>query len=360
MIWRSGLGRQILLSMAVVTIISGLTVFTSFYVVVVIFDIFFRSAPILDTDARFDGIDLLTLTSAILSALLVTAFVAIKLTERILSPLNSLAASTRQIAGGNLAARALPGDQSLREIAQLVEDFNAMARKLQDMANNLACWNAAVAHELRTPLTILKGKLQGVADGVLTADEKNIRSLVVQTDGLARLVNDLRVVTLADAGYLELEIAPVDLALEIRKVTDTVEPSLRKAGFSLKLFVQNVIVHADAVRLRQAFLALLSNTERYADPCEIGIYVFLLETTALIRIEDLGPGLPPSFANRAFEPFARADDSCSRIYGGSGLGLSVVRAIAEAHGGKASCWNSSRGGAIFEISLPVVATRSGD
>lgn len=354
MIWHSGLGRQILLSMTVVAIISGLTVFTSFYAVMVILDIFFPSVPILDMDTRFDNIDLFTLISAMLIALLMTAFVAIKLTKRILAPLNSLAASTRQIAGGNLAARAIPGDYSPREIGQLVEDFNTMAGKLQHMANNLACWNAAVAHELRTPLTILKGRLQGVADGVFTADEKMIRSLVVQTDGLARLVNDLRVVTLADAGYLELKITPVDLALEIRRVAEIVEPSLRKAGFSLNLSVQNLIVQADAVRLRQAFLALLSNTERYADPCEIDIQVLPLETKALIRIEDLGPGLPPSFEKRAFEPFARADGSCSRIYGGSGLGLSVVRAIAEAHGGKASCWNSSRGGAIFEISLPGV------
>ncbi len=103
----------------------------------------------------------------------------------------------------------------------------------------------------------------------------------------------------------------------------------------------------------KALLALLENARRYATPGRIEISTLKLSGAVIIRVEDAGPGLPPDFAKRAFEPFTRNEPSRSRRYGGSGLGLSVVRAIAEAHGGQASYRTSSRGGATFEISFQV-------
>ncbi|QWW71447.1 HAMP domain-containing protein (plasmid) [Rhizobium sp. WYJ-E13] len=351
MIRRPALSRQILLSMAVVTMIAVLVVFFGVYVIYAILISLFPY--LLDEDSWLpSGTDLLILTGLAFPALLVAGFVSLKLAARILVPINSLAESARRIADGDLTARATPGDHSLGETAHLVADFNIMAQKLQDMADNVAFWNAAIAHELRTPLTILKGRLQGVADGLFPVDEKLIDGLMVQTEGLTRLVNDLRVVTLADAGRLDLQIELIDLAAEIRKVADVVAPSLQQAGFSLELALVDMTVPADAVRLRQVLLALLNNAQRYARPGRIEVFTLASGNEAVIRVEDSGPGLPPNFDKRAFEPFTRADDSRSRLYGGSGLGLSIVRAIAEAHGGQASCRNSSRGGAVFEISLP--------
>lgn len=350
MILRAALGRQIMLSMAAVTIIAVMLVVFGLYIAYALIISFY---PDLDSDSLIpSGTDLLILAVLLFLALLVAGLVSLKLASRILVPINSLAKSARQIAAGDLTARAIPGDHSLGETSQLVSDFNFMAQKLQDMADDVAYWNAAIAHELRTPLTVLNGKLQGVADGVFLPDDKLISSLIVQTEGLTRLVNDLRMVTLANAGHLNLSVEKANLADEIRKLALILEPSLREAGFFLELHLQDVTVSVDVTRLRQALMALLNNAQHYSTPGQIEISIIIIEYTAVVRIEDSGPGLPPDFIDHAFDPFTRADNSRSRLFGGSGLGLSVVRAIAEAHGGKASCRNSNRGGSIFEIAFP--------
>lgn len=352
--WRRGLSRQILLLIVAVTVISAFFVYVGFYAAYALIAKFFPDMP-LDDSWLPSVSDLLTLAASILFALSVAGILALKLAQRILAPLNSLAESARRIANGDLTARAIPGDKSLGETALLVDDFNAMAQKLQVMADDVAYWNAAIAHELRTPLTILKGKLQGVADGVFVPTEELIRNLLLQIDGLARLVDDLRVVTLADSGRLDLQIERVALATDVREVASIVESTLKGAGFSLRLTLLDLTVLADPMRIRQALLALLNNVQRYATPGRVEITTLTFDSKAIIRIEDSGPGLPLEFAKRAFDPFTRADASRSRLYGGSGLGLSVVRAIAEAHGGQAACHNSDRGGAVFEISLPLAS-----
>lgn len=297
------------------------------------------------------GTDLLTLAVLVLVALIAAVAIALKLTARILTPLNSLAESARRIAKGDLAARAVPGDRSLGETAHLVDDFNAMAQRLQDMADGMVHWNAAIAHELRTPLTILRGKLQGMADGVFEPDQTLLRNLLVQIDGLTRLVDDLHVVTLADSRRLSLQVEEVALATEVQRVVDLVGPSLAEAGFSLDLKLADITVSVDAARIRQALIALLENARRYAKRGRIEIVTRASGGWVLLSVEDEGPGLPPEFVPRAFEAFTRADPSRSRHLGGSGLGLSIVRAIAEAHGGKASYRGSPRGGAVFEIAI---------
>jgi two-component system sensor histidine kinase AdeS len=352
MIWRHGLSRQILLSMVVVTLTAALVVFFGFYISFAILVRFFPA--LVNYDWMPSTTDLLIFTFLIFLALLAAGAIAFKLAARILTPLNSLAESARRIANGDLSARAVPGDQSLGETAHLVADFNAMAQRLQDIAEDMIAWNAAIAHELRTPLTILRGRLQGIADGVFTPDEALIRNLLLQIDGISRLVDDLRTVTLADNGRLDLRVGSVALAAEIRSVVDLLEPSLQNAGFSLELTLIDLVVLGDATRIRQALLALLDNAQRYAKPGRIEISTLKSDASAVIRIEDDGPGLPPEFARRAFDPFARGEPSRSRRYGGSGLGLSVVRAIADAHGGRVAYRTSSRGGAVFEVTLPLL------
>lgn len=350
--WRHGLSRQILLSMATATLTAALMVFVGFYISYVLTVTFFPALANYDSLLP-TGVDLLTLICTILLALIAAGAIALKLATRILSPLNSLAESARRIAKGDLTARAVSGDQSLGETAVLVADFNAMAQKLQDMAEGMVSWNAAIAHELRTPLTVLRGRLQGMADGVFAPDEALIRNLLQQIDGLSRLVDDLRLVTLADSGRLELKAEAISLAEEICGVADLLRPALEEAGFSLELHLIDLAIVGDGVRVRQALLALLDNAQRYARPSRIDISILKLDHSAIVCIEDEGPGLPPEFARQAFDPFTRGEPSRSRRSGGSGLGLSVVRSIAEAHGGGITYRTSPRGGAVFELTLPL-------
>ncbi|RQS61516.1 HAMP domain-containing protein [Burkholderia sp. Bp8963] len=350
---RNRLSRQIVLSMGLVSVTTTLIVLVGSFI---IYGLLFTLSP----PSRGSAMDLLIphpsdyliFAMLLMTGLLAAVIVATRLARRILTPLNSLAEGARRIAAGDLAARATPGDRSLGETALLVDDFNAMAVRLQGMASDMTAWNAAIVHELRTPLTILRGRLQGLKDGVFAPDTALFRGLLHQVEGLSRLVDDLHIVTLQDIGRLEMNIQPTDIALEVQSAVDSVGDALHEAGFSVELATPAVVLQCDGTRIRQALLALLDNARRYAVPGKLRIELAVVASSVVLRVEDEGPGLSPEFARHAFEPFTRADVSRSRQFGGSGLGLSVVRAIAQAHHGQVRYCTSRAGGSIFELEIP--------
>ncbi|TCW86872.1 two-component sensor histidine kinase [Burkholderia sp. SRS-46] len=349
------LSRQIVLSMGLASVTTTLIVVAGAFIA---YGLLFTVSPPPPSSGRAIDLlipntsDYLIFVALLMTGLLVAVVVATRLARRILKPLNSLAESARRIAAGDLAARAIPGDRSLGETALLVDDFNAMAKRLQGMTAEMTAWNAAIVHELRTPLTILRGRLQGLKDGVFTPDEALFRGLLHHVEGLSRLVDDLHIVTLQDIGRLEMNIQPTDIALEVQSAVDSVGDALHEAGFSVELATVPVVLQCDGARIRQALHALLDNARRYAVPGKLRIELAVLASSVALRVEDEGPGLSPEFARHAFDPFTRADVSRSRQFGGSGLGLSVVRAIAQAHNGHARYRPSGTGGSVFELDIP--------
>lgn len=297
--------------------------------------------------------ELVWMIGTIIVALCVAGYVAIRLSRRILTPLNSVAHSLREMAQGNLHARASPDDHSLGETGQLVRDFNAMAERLQSMTHEQQFWNAAVAHELRTPVTILRGRLQGLAEGVFVPSTEMFDGLLRQVEGLSRLIEDLRVVSLNDSGHLQLDLAPTRIAEDVSSTVQAFASHLQARGFSLQveLEAQDVAV-CDAFRLRQALSVLLENALNHADPGVLTISARVKDGLFTVSVEDVGPGISPDIASSVFEAFRRGDPSRSRSSGGSGLGLAVVKAIAEAHGGHAVC-QPSGAGTRFTLQWPV-------
>ncbi|MDQ2082684.1 ATP-binding protein [Xanthobacteraceae bacterium Astr-EGSB] len=348
---RYRLSRQITLSMSVVVAIAVLMVFVGTFIFYGIYLAWFPPPPGPPTLLP-EAPDFVLIAVFLLLGLAIAIHAALRLTRRILAPLNSLAEGARKIAAGDLTARAAAGDRSLGETAQLVDDFNAMAQRLQDVAESMASWNAAIAHELRTPLTILRGRLHGLTDGVFEPSDELFRSLLAQVESLSRLVDDLRIVTLSDSQRLDMRVEPTDLAMEVSQAVEAMRPALVEAGFSVQVMPQPVTLSCDGPRIRQALLAILENARRYATPGVLKIVMHLEKAHIVLAVEDEGPGLSAEFAAQAFDAFARAEPSRSRQYGGSGLGLSVVRTIAEAHGGHARYRISNTGGSVFEIVLP--------
>lgn len=350
-----GLSQQIVLSMsALVLVVILLSVLGSY----VFYALWFANEPPPDTSdwiptaPEWAWMGLTTLI-----ALALAVFVAVNLARRILLPLTSVAESLRRVAQGELDARAVSEDRSLGEAALLVDDFNTMAERLQRMAQEQLFWNAAIAHELRTPVTILRGRLQGLVEGVFVPDAAQFRSLLAQVEGLSRLIEDLRVVGLADGGYLELHWREVELSAEIDAVVQLVAPVLQDAGFRMEFDLLAAHVRCDPQRIRQALLALLENARSHAEPGTLRIESRHSHGEYSLRVEDSGPGVPPELAEHIFDAFQRGGRSRSQGSGGSGLGLAVVRAIALAHGGQALCRPSLLGGSVFEIRWP--ADRNG-
>jgi two-component system, OmpR family, sensor histidine kinase AdeS len=266
----------------------------------------------------------------------------------------SVAGAARQIADGDLTARAAPIAFASREEAQLTMDFNAMAASLQRAERELAASTASIAHELRTPLTVLRGRLHCIADGVFALAPAEIEGLLFQVEGLARLVDDLQTLSLANSDRLVLAMAETDLANEVRRVLAATLPDLEAAGLEPVLDLSRATLSADGTRVRQAIGAILANARRYAaDSGLLRVTTRLEEGEALLEIVDHGPGLPEGAGDQAFDRFWRGETSRSRNTGGTGLGLAVVRAIVEAHGGRATIGNHSGGGTIFEMRLPL-------
>jgi len=361
MVRRRSLSRRLILSMGLVSLITTLIGFVGSFIIYTLLYWNTPPEPELSTEGfTLEPVDYLIAWVLLLLGLIASVVIALRLTRRLLVPLDSLAEGARRIAAGDLSVRATPGDRSLGETAQLVDDFNSMAVRLEDMASDVSAWNAAIAHELRTPLTILSGRLQGVKDGVFEPSERLIDGLIDQVNGLTRLVEDLRTVTLQDSGHLALHIAPVRLADEIRLLLDTVQPQLTAAGMAVELSLIDTPVVCDAARIRQALAALLDNARRYAGQGTLRVALFSHRHEITLRVEDSGPGLTPDFARLAFDPFTRAESSRLRQLGGSGLGLSVVRAVALAHGGSVQYCSSPEGGARFDLTFPQPPARAAD
>ncbi|MFB4370991.1 MULTISPECIES: ATP-binding protein [unclassified Pseudomonas] len=299
------------------------------------------------------GIEMLWMAGTILVALCIAGYVGVRLSRRILTPLNSVAHSLREIAQGNLQARAAPDDRALGEAGQLVRDFNTMAERLQSVTREQQFWNAAVAHELRTPVTILRGRLQGLAEGVFTPNTETFEGLLRQVEGLGRLIEDLRVLSLGDSDHLQLDLASTCPAEGIAATVQAFTGRLQARGFEVQLQLdEQSCVICDEFRLRQALIALLENALVHADPGPLHIEAGVVDDSYQLSVTDSGPGIDAELAAQVFEAFRRGDPSRSRNSGGSGLGLAVVKAIALAHGGQAHCERAG-GGTRFIVELPL-------
>lgn len=305
----------------------------------------------IDDDLTLINLFLLAMIAAI--SILLTSIVAVFLASRIGKPLDAVSLAATQVAGGDLSARADVGEGGSGETARLIENFNVMAAALERFERQSVESSAAIAHELRTPLTILRGRLQGMLDGIFGRDGRDIETLITQVDSLTQIVNDLNIVSLAKAGRLAVNQERVDLADEVDRLLSLVEPSLTAAGFDVTCELQACAVFADPNRIRQATLALVENARVHASSGRaIHVETRSENGIAIIAVSDRGAGLPIGDAALLFEPFWRSDTSRNRRGGGSGLGLSVVAAIIEAHGGSIHALARDGGGAIFELRLP--------
>ncbi|MGO4622081.1 ATP-binding protein [Ensifer sp. 2YAB10] len=276
------------------------------------------------------------------------------LARKISRPLEVLAQATQNLRAGDFAVRVGSIRKGAKEVATLVKTFDELAAELENMENRLRFNTMAVAHELRTPLTILQGNLQGMADGVFPLEQQRVQQLLLQVEGLSALVEDLRTLSLAAGQKLVTQCQSVDLAAEATQVLGASCTLLGSAGMSVETALEPVRVSGDSQRLRQALLALIENATRYAASggvlrCETGRRG---TDEAFIRLLDRGPGLPDDVSTHSIDLFWRGDASRSRATGGTGLGLSVVQAIAKAHGGRLEFTSRAGGGAVITIVLP--------
>lgn len=315
--------------------------------------VLYAAAPLLDESAKIIGLVylatplpvgglpfslILQLLAGLLIAFLLAAGVGAALARRISHPLESVASAAAAVADGDLE-QAVSIPTKILELSSLAAAFNQMTESLRRSALTRNAFLADVTHELRTPLTVISGTLETLEDGALEDLQGRgplLASMRQETERLIRLVNDLLVLTRADAGALSLKLEAIDLqALAAARCATLARLAARR---QLTLQVESAApawVRGDADRLVQVLDNLLDNAIRHAFQ-ESTITVNLRLEGEMIRcaVCNQGPGIPAEHLPHIFERFYRVDPSRSRRSGGSGLGLAIVAALIAAQGGK--------------------------
>jgi signal transduction histidine kinase len=209
---------------------------------------------------------------------------------------------------------------------------------------------ADVAHELRTPLSVLQGRLEGLLDGVYPRDDRQLASLLEETQVLSRLIEDLRTLALDDAGALRLEREPADLVALVRDTVRGFEPEAARQGVALAVTTDlaGAVLDVDPVRIRQVLSNLLSNALRHTPAGRaVTVSVAAAGSGFAVAVADAGEGMPPEDVARIFDRFYKGEASR-----GSGLGLTIARRLVMAHGGGIQAASRLGQGTTVTFSIP--------
>ncbi len=278
---------------------------------------------------------------------------ALLLAYFLLRPVQQLTEAAADMANGDLSRRVQV--KGGHELAVLEEAFNHLAASLQEAEARRSALTADIAHELRTPLSVQRVNLEAMLDGVYPLDNENLEKVLAQNTLLARLVQDLRTLTLADAGELRLEKTRVQLFDLVERLRERFQPQADRKGVRIfSITPENPLyVQADPQRLEQILSNLLDNALRHTPrDGTIRLTVSHEKNHSVIEVHDSGPGIPEEAQPYVFERFYRSDKGRTREEGGSGLGLAIARKLAEAHAGTLTAANHPQGGAVFRLSLP--------
>ena len=285
----------------------------------------------------------------------VSLLLAMLLAYTVLRPVRDLTKAAQSLASGQLSHRVkVSGDD---ELASLGKAFNQMAESLQQAEQSRRDMTADIAHELRTPLAVQRAHLEAIQDGIYPLISESLDPILQQNHTLARLVEDLRTLALADSGQLTLNRAPNDLTELVKHVIERFKPQTDSRLVELHLQPAQTplpLVSIDPVRIEQVITNLVTNALRYTpEKGRISLSFSSHPGQILLQVHDSGPGIPPKDLPHIFERFYRAGQSRSREEGGTGIGLAIARQLAEAHGGTLTASNHPKSGAVFTLSLPV-------
>ena len=286
---------------------------------------------------------------AVIVVIVVAVLVVGRVFGRAVGPLASIADAAERLADGEPDVRVdVAGPGSVRRLGA---SFNAMAERLDRSRSDRQALLADVTHELRTPLQVIGGSVEAMLDGVHPRDDAHLAPLLAETAVMNRLLDDLRTVSLAEAGALPLHREEVDVRRLLDDVAAGHAAAAREAGVDLVAAVgPAILLDADPVRIREILANLVVNAVRHT-PADgsIRLDASVVGPWVELTVADTGEGIGPADLDRVFDRFERRADA-----GGSGLGLTIARDLAAAHGG--SIRAESAGipglGTTFRVRLP--------
>lgn len=281
--------------------------------------------------------------------------IGILLTQRVVNPIAEVMAAAERVAAGDLTTR-IKVKKGSDDLSMLVDHFNAMTESLEKNDFERRQLLADVAHELRTPLSVLRGRLEGIVDGIYPASDSSIAPALEETYLLERLVEDLRLLTLAENRQLHFEMHDVELIQSLQHSIVIFKPQAqdRNIDISLTTELKQAFVCVDPQRLEQVVGNIIDNALRYVntEKGKVTIRAERVEDGIKVSIADNGSGLPNGEVERIFDRFWRSEKSRNRAAGGAGLGMAIVKQLVEAQGGKVGAENVPTGGLMIWFILP--------
>lgn len=278
--------------------------------------------------------------------------VATLLIRRFVNPLADMIFAAREVANGKLDTR-IP-QKGPQDLQSLSESFNEMASSLERSDRERRDMLADIAHELRNPLSVIRGRLEGIVDGIYSENGSQISMALEQTYLLQRLVDDLRLLTLAETRQLQFDKRNVNVGKVVERVLEMFSAEAQEKDISLSFPEKygNLSAFIDPQRFEQVMSNLLGNSLRYV-PEGGRVWVTANETSDVVRVtvNDNGPGISDEDLPFIFDRFWRKEKSRSRVSGGTGLGLAIARQLIEAQDGQIEARNLPDGGLQVEIRI---------
>jgi signal transduction histidine kinase len=290
---------------------------------------------------------------ATLAAGIAALLIGTVLFQWITFPLQQLQRAARAVAEGKPARVPVTSQDELGAVA---EAFNQMASRLDQQQRLRKQMVADIAHELRTPISVMQGTLEAMLDGVLKPKPSELRDLYDETRRLARLVEDLRTLSLADANQLSLERIPINLAMLVENTAERMRPlaEARQVLLGVQIEQPILLAEADEDRLSQVLTNLIDNALRYTPYGKhVVVRAARVDNQACLEVIDEGQGIPAEDLPYVFERFWRGDRSRNRESGGSGIGLAIVKQLVEMHGGHVAVESQPGKGSTFRVFLPL-------
>jgi two-component system OmpR family sensor kinase/two-component system sensor histidine kinase BaeS len=268
--------------------------------------------------------------------------------RRVGMPLETIMTAADRVAGGDYSVRVR--DYGPPPVRALARAFNTMTARLESHDRQRRNLMADVAHELRTPLTVIQGRLEGLLDGVYPRDDRQVGDLLEEVHVLSRLVEDLRMLALSEAGALELQKEPTDINALARDVARTFAAEARSREINLTVHGSgDSVISIDPLRIREVLTNLLSNALRHT-PAHGSVEVNVARSAGggvMFDVRDTGSGMTAEEIERAFDRFHKGPESR-----GSGLGLTIARSLVVAHGGEIHASSQPGHGTTMSFTLP--------
>lgn len=360
----TGLASRLLLAQALVLLAGTLTAWlvavtvgpSVFHTHLATANVGSTPAQILHTEEAFQSANAISLTLALVAAVAAALGVSVYQTRRIGRSVATIAEAASAVAGGHYDVR-VPGPGLGPEFDDLASGFNQMAGRLGSVERTRLRLLADLGHEIRTPVATLEAYLEALEDGVATLDASTAELLRTQTRRLARLSEDISTVSRAEEGQVRLEVRSAQPAGVVAAAVDAAAAAYESKGVLLLTRIPTELpdLPMDPDRMAQVLGNLLDNALRHTP---VGGSVTVAAHSARngmteLSVADTGEGIPAEHLPHVFDRFYRVDAARDRAHGGSGIGLAIAKALAEAHGGELTVTSpGARQGSTFRVSLP--------